>query len=169
MFERDVCFQCNKKTWRSKMLLRRGFRYCSAACLDAFLAENKLITPPGAPETWAQEYANLLGSAIGELGRACGASPGDAAAKIITGSGIVISVVVSAALPLGGVLSQHRLDDVADALGRFRSLLPELWPYAAALGGGPDLDYLETIDTDDLSPGAARAIADRLRLILQRL
>src|SRR6185295_15048848 len=67
---KTACFQCDKKVKQSATVLRRGFRFCSPACVADFLAANQFPPPAGDASQHRQELGNLMVSALGELEQA---------------------------------------------------------------------------------------------------
>lgn len=169
-----ACFQCDAKVKEKASRLRRGFRFCSEACVRAFLDGNQLRRPPGDDAQLRQELGNLAISALGELTRL--GARGGSGLSIRGSSGTVFTLQASA---VGVAMEQQRDEEVTDALYRFNQHVTEALPYLVALGMTAELDALDTIDLDAAisqargTPAGARAAAEGLQrhvvAVLERL
>ncbi len=169
-----ACFQCDTRVKEAASRLRRGFRFCTDACVQAFLAANPLRLPGGDVDEQRRELGILLVASLGELGMLAGSVDGP---THIHGSSGAVFTFTSAAY--GSAVEQQRDQEAMDALYRVNSHMTEALPYLALLGLDADVEALDTIDLDALirraqaSPAGAREVAAplqrRLVAILERL
>jgi len=140
-----ACFQCDAKVKLASTKLRRGFRFCSDACVGAFLAANVLRPRPGVPESdYTNQAVMELGAAVGELNRLLGSD-----GVTITGSAGSILGAISAAQAM------QQLEDAKDAVFRYNDHVTNALPFLYALGRQADADYLECVDLEEIQDMSA--------------
>jgi hypothetical protein len=170
------CFQCNTRVKESASKLRRGFRFCSDACVKAFLDANQFRTPAGDANQWRVELGNLLVAAIGDLAQ-LGARAGEGM-SIRGQSGVTFTVNFGGFVgsAVAGAVEQQRDEEVTAALYRCNQHITEALPYLVAIGLQDSFELFDTVDLDAMisrakrSPGAAREAAEPLqRRMIQTL
>jgi hypothetical protein len=140
-----VCFQCDAKVKLATTKLRRGFRFCSDACVSAFLAANVLRPRPTVAATeYTHQAVMELGAAVGELNRLLGSER-----VTISGSAGSILGAVSAAQAM------QQLEDAKDAVFRYNDHVTNALPFLYALGRQTDCDYLECVDLESVQDMSA--------------
>jgi hypothetical protein len=156
-----ACFQCDAKVKQAATKLRRGFRFCSDACVAGFLDANVLRPRPGVPESdYTHQAICELGAAVGELNRLLGAER-----VTITGSAGSVLGAVSAAQAI------QALEDAKDAVFHYNDHVTNALPFLYALGRQTDIDYLECVDIESIQDmsalGAGPAQAAKIRRMVK--
>ena len=140
-----VCFQCDAKVKHKVSVFRRGFRFCSDACVTAFLHANPM-KPRGdvAAADYQRHAATELAIAVGELNRVLGAD----GVSLSSGAGMLITSVAAAQ-------AMQALEDAKDAVHHFNAHVTNALPFLYALGRQREIDYLERIDFEDVQDKSA--------------
>jgi hypothetical protein len=155
------CFQCDVKVKESTSRYRRGFRFCSDACVKAFLDANPMRPRADVPQSEYRRQAALeLGLALTELNRLLGTNA------------VMLSQAAGVILEAAGVAQAIQAREAArDSVFHFSSHVTNALPFLYALGRQPDIDYLECVNLEPVAEmsvlGAGPAQDARIRQLVR--
>ena len=153
-----VCEQCNKKTKEKTSIYRRGSRFCSEACVEAWSAANPPPIARGDEASLRQELVMVLDEAFAEAHRRFGPSIG-----ISIGTNTTLSLEIPA---LTGMGEAHRIEAMNTAYALFQSHTLRSAPILRALGFTAEATM---IDSHDFQQGHSPILIDALVRVRKQL
>jgi hypothetical protein len=161
-----TCASCDKKIKESKSVFRRQLRFCSQACVDAFVAAHPIAPIKSANPRL--DAANRLIAALGEL-----ASVGSAGPGVSYQIGGTTLTVTAGSGGWGG--DEAAVQMMRDALYRFDQHVLEALPYVYAVPDEQSALALEMIDLEGVrnslpsSAGLLGGVANKVHGVLRAL
>jgi hypothetical protein len=152
-----VCEQCNKKTKEKTSIYRRGSRFCSQGCVDAWTAANPPPIARGDEASLRQELVMVLDEAFAEAHRRFG--PG---INVPIGDHTTLRVEFS----LTGMDEAHRIEAMNTAYALFQSHTLRSAPILRALGYAAEATM---IDSHDFLQGHSPILIDALVRVRKEL
>jgi len=135
-----VCFHCDAKVKEKESRFRRGFRFCSDACVAAFLQANPLKPRRDVAESdYQRQAATELAIAVSELNRMLGSE----AVRFTGGASLLVGSIAAAQ-------AMQALEDAKDAVHHFNTHVTNALPFLYALGRQSEIEYLECIDFESI-------------------
>lgn len=140
-----MCFQCDTKVKEKGSRFRRGFRFCSDACVSSFLNANPLKPRADvAASDYQRQAATELAIAVSELNRVLGSD----AVSLSGAAGLIVGSVAAAQ-------AMQALEDAKDAVHHFNAHVTNALPFLYALGRQSEVDYLECVDLERIQDMSA--------------
>jgi len=152
-----VCEQCNKKVKEKVSIYRRGSRFCSQACVDAWGAANPPPIARGDEASLRQELVMVLDEVFAEAHRRFG--PG---INVPIGNNTTVRVEIS----LTGMGEAHRIEAMNTAYALFQSHTLRSAPILRALGYTSEATM---IDSTDFQQGHSPPLIDALVRVRKQL
>jgi len=152
-----ICENCNKKTKEKTSIYRRGSRFCSQPCVDAWTAANPPPVARGDEASLRQELAMVLDEVFAEAHRRFG--PG---INVPLGNSTTVRVEIS----LTGMGEAHRIEAMNTAYALFQSHTLRSAPILRALG---HTDEATMIDSHDFLQGHSPILLDALVRVRKQL
>jgi hypothetical protein len=162
-----TCGNCDKKIKESKSVFRRQLRFCSQACVDAFVAAHPIAPIHSANPRL--DAANRLIAALGELASVGSAGPGVS----YTIGATTLTVTAGSGRGFGG--DEAAVQMMRDALYRFDQHVLEALPYIYAVPDPQSALALEMIDLEGVrnslpsSAGLLGGVSNKVHGVMREL